>query len=64
MDDRPVTSDQRTEAERLYRKPFVERLVMKTQTSFPEYLRQISDVVSDILTPAPSFVAPEKNVIV
>ncbi|XP_063931743.1 leucine-rich melanocyte differentiation-associated protein-like isoform X1 [Zophobas morio] len=65
LDDRPVTPDQRKEAERLYRKPLVERLVMKTHANLPEYLRHISDVVSDILTPTPSFVPPpEKNVIV
>jgi hypothetical protein len=64
LDDRPVTIDQRKEAERLYRKPLVERIVMKTQATLPEYFRQISDAVSDILTPAPSFAEPEKNVIV
>ncbi|RZC39769.1 leucine-rich repeat-containing protein ODA7 [Asbolus verrucosus] len=65
LDDRPVTSDQRKEAERLYRKPLVERLVMKTQATLPVYLRQLSDAVSDILTPTPSFApTPEKNVIV
>lgn len=48
----------------MYRKPLVERLIMGSQSAFPEYVRQISDVVSEVLQQPPNCVRPEKNVIV
>ncbi|EEZ97805.1 Leucine-rich repeat-containing protein C10orf11 homolog-like Protein [Tribolium castaneum] len=56
LDDRPVNTDQRIEAERLYRKPLVERLVMNIST--PEYLRHITEIFT------PAAITHEKNLIV
>ncbi|CAH0553901.1 unnamed protein product [Brassicogethes aeneus] len=65
LDDRAVTEEQKQEAQRMYQKPFVERLMQKTQTKLPTYLRNVSDRVSDFVYTAPSsFSRPEKNCIV
>lgn len=62
LDDRPVTEDQRKEASRLYHKPLLERLRIKTHNTIPAYLRHFSDSMSDLLVPTSN--NREKNLIV
>ncbi|KAK5650750.1 hypothetical protein RI129_001779 [Pyrocoelia pectoralis] len=65
LDDRVVTDDQRAEAHRLYKRPFLERITSKTSTNLPIYLRSVTDKVSEILTPLPSLsLNLEKNLII
>lgn len=65
LDDRAVTEDQRAEAHRMYRRPLLERIASKTPTSLvPTYLRSVTDKVSEILTPLPSFATPQRNTVI
>lgn len=50
LDDRPVSDDQREEAERLYRRPLLERLVSK-QNLFPGWFRNVSGKMGYLLKP-------------
>lgn len=65
LDDRYITDDQRREAERMYRRPLLERIVSKTPPKLPGYIRTVSEKVSGIFTPTPNFVhKAERNCII
>lgn len=68
LDDRLVTNDQRMEAERLYKRPFLERIVSKTPSTLPNYLRTVGEKVSGLFANPPNFVTPpvrtQRNLIV
>lgn len=46
LDDRNVTEDQRQEAERVFRRPLVEKL---SKTMFPNFIRNVTDKINDFL---------------
>lgn len=66
LDDRAVNAYQRQEAERIYKKPLVDRIIPnKPAHYFPEYFRTISGRLNNILTSTPQFaLAKQKNTIV
>jgi len=64
LDDRAVTEHDRTEANRMYRRPLLERIAFKSPLSLPTYLRSVTDKVSELLSPVPPFAQPQKNIIV
>lgn len=64
LDDRKVTDEQRKEAQRLYRRPLLERLNVKTP--LPTYIRTVSEKLTNLFQPnVPFAVEPtDKNIIV
>lgn len=65
LDDRYVTDDQRREADRMYKRPLLERIVSKAPPNLPNYLRSVSEKVTGIFTAAPNFTPKaEKNCII
>lgn len=64
LDDKLVGSDERKEAEEMYHRPIMERLVTKTHKNLPPCLREVSEKVSEMLSSTPSFMVPKKNVII
>lgn len=64
LDDRTVTVDQRKEAQRLYRRSFVEKVVLNSQ-NLPICLRSFKTKVSNLFIPVPNFaVTRQRNIIV
>lgn len=65
LDDRQVNVEQRQEAQRMYRRPFLERLSTKSNQVLPAYLRTVSDKLTNLFQPNAPFVATNnKNIIV
>lgn len=64
LDDRIITTDQRDEAKRLYKRPMVEKMVAKTQ-NLPQCIRIIKNKVSNMFSPVPNFaVTRQRNTII
>lgn len=64
LDDRTVTTDQREEAQRLYRRPLVEKMITKSQ-NLPYCIRSLKNKVSHLLSPVPAFALNrQRNIIV
>ncbi|KAI4458752.1 leucine-rich melanocyte differentiation-associated protein [Holotrichia oblita] len=64
LDDRIITPDQREEAQRLYKRPIVEKMAAKTQ-NLPQCIRTIKNKVSNIFSPVPNFaVNRQRNTII
>ncbi|KAJ8937467.1 hypothetical protein NQ314_011856 [Rhamnusium bicolor] len=61
LDDKVVTLNQVKEAQKIYHKPLVERIMSKTQKNLPSYLRVVSEKVSEILSPTHSVTVSEKK---
>ncbi|GJQ86288.1 hypothetical protein Trydic_g8984 [Trypoxylus dichotomus] len=64
LDDRTITDDQREEAERLYKRPIVQKVAIKTQ-NFPLCFRTIKNKMTNMFSPVPNFaVNRQRNIIV
>ncbi|XP_019878234.2 uncharacterized protein LOC109606101 isoform X2 [Aethina tumida] len=64
LDDRTVTADQRAEAEKMYKRPLLERFVHNSQRKLPSYLQAVTSKVSNLVCSSSPFIENEKNFIV
>ncbi|CAH1981054.1 unnamed protein product [Acanthoscelides obtectus] len=59
LDDRAVSNHERNQAQKLYPRSLMERLVTKSQQTMPECLRNVSGKVSEMLQVTPDFISEQ-----